>query len=278
MLNRFLASVICLFLAASALAETTYSFGILPQRSATLTAQYWNPILKYAGDRAGVTLQLAMKKSAEEFSDAEATGEFDFVYSNHIFIPSHAAASYRVIGRSAGESITGQIVVPDNSAVKVFQELNSREIGFPSKNAFVAYAAPMSALVQAGVTVTPVFGGNQEGVMAQLRSGSIPAAAVNSRVMKEYAARENFKYRALWTSEAYLDIPIAVHPRVPGAVAKSVADALIGMSRDAEGTKILQTSAAAVKQQAPWGFVTAQDADYRNQREVYRVLWKKEAR
>ena len=277
-MNRILAVVLYLFLAASATAETTYSFGVLPQRSATLTAQYWNPILKYLGDKCGLTLELGVKKSAEEFSEAEARGEFDFVYSNHIFIPDHAAAGYRVVGRSAGEPIHGQIVVPDTSAVKNLHELKGQETGFPSKNAFVGYAAPMSALVQAGVVVSPVFGGNQEGVMAQLRAGSIPAAAVNSRVMKEYAARENFKYRVLWTSEPYLEIPVAVHPRVAEPVAKAVRDALIGMSHEAEGLKILKASAAVIKQQGPSGFVPAQDADYKNQREVYRILWKKEAR
>jgi phosphonate transport system substrate-binding protein len=278
MMNRILAVVLYLFLAASAAAETTYSFGVLPQRSATLTAQYWNPILKYVGDKCGLTLELGMKKSAEEFSEAEARGEFDFVYSNHIFIPSHAVAAYRVIGRAAGEPIHGQIVVSDTSAVKNLHELNGRETGFPNKNAFVGYAAPMSALLLAGLTVTPVFGGNQEGVMAQLRAGSIPAAAVNSRVMKEYAARESFKYRVLWTSEPYLEIPVAVHPRVAEPVAKAVRDALIGMSHEAEGLKILKASAATIKQQVLPGFVPAQDADYKNQREVYRILWKKEAR
>lgn len=278
MMIRLLALLCYLLLAASATAQTMYSFGVLPQRSATLTAQYWNPILTHVGDRCGVRLELAMRKSAEEFSDAEARGEFDFVFSNHIFIPSHAAAGYRVIGRAAGEAIHGQIVVSDASAIKALHELAGREVGFPNRNAFVGYAAPMSALVQVGLVVTPVFGGNQEGVMAQLRAGTIPAAAVNSRVMREYAARENFKYRAVWTSEPYLDLPVAVHPRVPDSVARAVGEALIGMSRDAEGSKILQASAASVRQQAPWGFVQALDADYRNQREVYRVLWKTEAR
>ena len=277
-MKQSLIALLCSFLAGFVSAETTYSFGVLPQRSATLTAQYWNPILKYVGDKCGLTLELGMRKSAEEFSEAEAKGEFDFVFSNHIFIPSHAAAAYRVIGRSAGEAIYGQIVVLDTSRIKALHELSGKETGFPNKNAFVGYAAPMSALILAGVTVTPVFGGNQEGVMAQLRAGSIPAAGVNSRVMKEYAARENFKYRALWTSEPYLDLPVAVHPRGPGPVAMTVKDALIGMSHDAEGLRILKASAAGVRQQAPWGFVPALDADYRNQREAYRVLWKKEAR
>jgi phosphonate transport system substrate-binding protein len=278
MMNRFFATVLCFLVTGAAWAQASYSFGVLPQRSAVLTAQYWNPILDHAGARSGVKLELGIRRSAEEFSDAEARGEFDFVYSNHIFIPSHANAAYRVIGRMAGKPIHGQIVVPEASPVKSMRELAGREIGFPSKNAFAGYAAPMSALIKGGVSVTPVFGGNQEGVMAQLRAGTIPAAGVNSRVMQEYAARENFKYRVLWTSEPYLDMPVAVHPRVPEAVVKAVRNALLDMASDPEGLKILELSAAGIMQRAPLGFLPAKDVEYQNQREVYRVAWKKETR
>lgn len=270
-------SIALLFLTVSAWAET-YSFGVLPQRNAVLTAQYWNPILDYASRKSGVTLELETKRSALEYSDAEARGEFDFAYSNHIFAPSHAAAAYRVIARMAGKPIHGQIVVPEDSPLRSLRELEGREVGFPNKNAFVGYMAPMSALIQAGVTVTPVFGGTQEGVMAQLRTGAIPAASVNSKVMQGYAAREDFKYRVLWASEPYFDLPVVAHPRVPAQVTKAVRDALAGMASDAEGLKILQASAAIIKQELPWGFIPAQDAEYRNQREVYRTIWKKEAR
>lgn len=276
-MKRFAAMVLLPFLAAPAWAQT-WSFGALPQRSATLTAQYWNPVLDYVGRKSGIRLELVIKKTAQDHSSAEARGEFDFVYSNHIFSPSHAAAAYGVIARTTGKAIHGQIVVPDASPVQSLRELAGREVGFPSRNAFVGYAAPMSALIGAGVTVTPQFGGNQEGVMAQLRSGTIPAAAVNSRVMQEYAAREGFKYRAIWTSEPFFDLPVAAHPRVPAAVATAVRDALTGMATDAEGMKILAASAAIIKQEQPWGFVPAQDAEYQNQRAVYRVLWKAEAR
>lgn len=178
-------------LAVPAWAQTTFSFGVVPQRSATLTAQYWNPILDYVSGKSGVKLELVTKKSAQEYSEAEARGEFDFVHNNHIFAPSHAAAAYRVIARPAGEPIHSQIVVLDTSPVHSLRELEGKEIGFANKNGFTGYAAPMSALIQAGATVTPVFGGNQEGVMAQLRAGTIPAAGVNSRVMREYATRDH---------------------------------------------------------------------------------------
>jgi len=272
-------SILFLFLTAPAWAQTTYSFGVVPQRSATLTAQYWNPILDYVGRKSGVTLELGTRKSSQEYSEAEARGEFDFVYNNHIFAPSHAAAAYRVIARPAGQAIRSQIVVLEASPIRSLRELEGREIGFPNKNGFTGYAAPMSALILAGVTMTPVFGGNQEGVMAQLRAGQIPAAGVNSRVMHEYAVRENVGYRALWTSEPYLDLPVAVHPRVPAKVVTAVRDALVGMASNEEGLQILKSSAAVIKQQESiLGFVLAQDAGYKNQREVYSIIWKKEAR
>lgn len=274
---QFAAAVLPVFLAASAWAQT-WSFSPLPQRSATLTAQYWNPILDYVGRKSGVRLELAIRKTSQEYSDAEGRGEFDFVHSNHIFIPSHANAAYRVIARMTEKPIHGQVVVPEASAVRSLDQLAGREVGFPSKNAFVGYAAPMSALIEARIPVSPEFGGNQEGVMAQLRSGTIPAAGVNSTVMREYAAREGFKYRALWTSEPFLGMPVAAHPRVPVPVAKAVQKALVDMATDAEGRKILAASAAITQQELPWGFVPAKDAEYQNQREVYRILWKKEAR
>ncbi|OGQ99712.1 MAG: hypothetical protein A2505_03755 [Deltaproteobacteria bacterium RIFOXYD12_FULL_55_16] len=276
-MQRLAMTVLFLFLTSPAWAQT-WSFGVLPQRNAVLTAQYWNPILDYVSKKSGVTLELKTKKTSLEYSEAEAQSEFDFVYSNHIFMPSHAAAAYRVMARSAGKPIHGQIVVPEASPLRSLRELEGQEVGFPSKNAFIAYAAPMSALILARVTVSPVLGGSQEGIMAQLNAGQIPAAGVHSKVMQEYAEREGFRYRVLWSSEDYLDLPVAAHPRVPRQVAKAVREALLGMATDAEGLKILAASAAIIKQEPPWGFRPAQDAEYRNHREVYRFLWKKEAR
>jgi len=275
---RFAAVALYLLFAGPVLAQTTYSFGVLPQRSAVLSAQYWNPILDYVTRKTGVTLELGIRRTALDYSEAEARGEFDFVYSNHIFAPGHADAAYHVIARVAGDPIRSQIVVPRSSALKTLGELEGREVGFPNKNAFVGYAAPMAALVGAGIKVAPVFGGNQEGVMAQLRAGSVPAAGVNSRVMKEYAAREQYAYRAVWTSEPYQNLPVAVHPRVPPGVVRAVQSALLGMAANPEGARILAASAAVIKQERPWGFVPALDAEYANQREVYRVVWRAEAR
>jgi phosphonate transport system substrate-binding protein len=212
-----------------------------------------------------------MGKTAPETSAMIGRSELDYVYSNTIFTPSNLPASYRVFSRPIEPSIQGQIVVPENSTIRTLKDLDGKEVGFPSAAAFVGYAVPMNALLLAGARVTPVFAGNQEGIMAQLQAGQVIAAGVNSKVMQDYARRENYKYRVLWTSEDYLNLPISAHPRIPEKEVAAVRDALIHMAGDPEGLKILKASAAIIKQQPPYGFVAAEDKDYLNYIQHYKT-------
>ena len=98
-------------IARPAFAES-YSFGVLSQRSAVLTAQSWNPILDYVKRKTGVGLALKVACTAPESNDANERGDYDFVYSNTIFLPKMAKANYQVILRPRQEAIAGQIVTP----------------------------------------------------------------------------------------------------------------------------------------------------------------------
>lgn len=251
--------------------QKVWSFNVLNQRSVSLTGQYWNPILKYVSEKSGVHLELKMAKTAPESAAMVGKGEFDFAYSNHIFSPANAPAGYRVIARPIEAAIEGQVVVLENSTLHSIRELDGHEVGFPSPSAFVGYAVPMDALVREGVAVKPVFAGNQEGIMGQLQVGRISAAGVNSKVMRDFAERENIKYRVLWTSESYLNIPISVHPRVPEGVASAVRTALVNMAKDPVGLKILESSASVIKLDPPYGFVGAEDKQYENYRRFYKT-------
>lgn len=246
------------------------SFGVITQRSPVLTAQYWNPILRYVSEKSGVPLRLKLAKTGSDHSEMIGRGEFDFIYSNHNFTPRNDAVGYRVIARPIEAAITGQIVVSSESPINTLADLEGREVVFPSKAAFVGYYVPLNALLAAGVKVKPIFAGNQEGAMGQLKSGRVIAAGVNSQIMRDYAEREQYAYRVLWSSEPYLNIPISAHPSVPAAKVKAVQGALIGMSADPEGQKVLAASAELIKQQPPFGFIAASDKDFANYRQFFR--------
>ncbi|MGE5027041.1 MAG: PhnD/SsuA/transferrin family substrate-binding protein, partial [Betaproteobacteria bacterium] len=96
-----LAMALALLTLESAAAEIR-SFGVLNQRSAVLTARYWNPILQYVSHKTGVPLELKMGRTAPETSAMIGRSELDFVYSNTIFTPLNAPAACKVLARPAG--------------------------------------------------------------------------------------------------------------------------------------------------------------------------------
>ncbi len=248
----------------------SYSFGVLSQRSVVLTAQYWNPMLGYVADKTGVQLSLKIARSAPESNDAIEKGEYDFVYSNTIFEPKMARANYQVILRPLAEAITGQIVTLADSPIKSLHDLRGREVGFPSQGAFVGYAVPLNQLQRQGISVIPVFGGNQEGIMGQLKAGRVLAAGVNNQVMQAFANREGLKYRVLWESAPFNNLPIAVNARVPRAVVEQVMAAIDGMEHDSEGLRILQETAKVVGDKPPYGFMASKPGDYKSYVDFYK--------
>lgn len=266
-----LLGLVVLLITSNASAEPEpFSFGVVMQRSPLLTAEYWNPILRYVSQRSGVPLQLKLGKTGEETSRMIGRGEFDFVYSNHNFVPANEVSGYSVIARPLESAIRGQIVVLEDSPIASIGQLRGKEVAFPHRQAFAGFFVTMDALLRAGIEVKPVFAGNQEGAMGQLKSRRVVAASVNSLVMRGYAARENLQYRILWSSEEFLNIPISAHPRIPAEKVRAVQEALVSMADDTEGVRILAASAEIIKQQPPYGFVRASDRDYDSVRRTYR--------
>lgn len=268
---RLLIILACLLTVFSANAQdkAPLAFGVLNQRSATLTAEYWNPILRYVSEKSGVPLQLKMGRSAWETTAMIKQRKLAFLYSNHTFIPENDVVGYRVIARPKEEAIASQIVVLADSNIKSLDDLRDREIAFPSNIAFVGYFVPLDALLKAGIKVKPIYAGNQEGAMAQLKSRAVPAAALNSVIASEYANREGIQYRVIWTSDKYHNMPISAHPSVPQDAVQAVRTAFINMVNDPVGQKILADSAAVIKQKPPFGFVAADEKDYQNYRDFF---------
>jgi len=250
---------------SSILSAQEYTFGVLPQRSAQLTAEYWNPILDYVSKRSGATLVMKTARTGTESRDQAIAGAYDFIYTNHIFQPKVATAGYQVILRPNAADFTSEIVVLQDSPIQTLSQLNGQAVGFASKAAFVGYWVPMDQLLRQKLNVEAVFGGNQEGIIAQLKAGRVAAVGVNSRSMKAYAQRENIAYRSLWTSASYHEIPIAAHPRVAKSIEEAVQNAFDNMDKDPEGQAVLAASATVINEKPPFGFQKASPKDYQDQ-------------
>jgi phosphonate transport system substrate-binding protein len=251
-------------------AEQPFTFNVLSQRSVALTAQYWNPILIYVSRKSGVPLELKLAKTTKEGNALAEQGAYDFLYTNHFFTPERDRLGFHVIARPAGRGIQGQIVVPQDSPIRSLQELNGKEVAFPTPDAFAAYFLPMDALIKAQVDVKQVFTSNQEAALAQLKIGTVAAAGVNDQIIQRYARREGFEYRLLWNSEIYNDLCIMAGPKVPKEKVNAVREAFINMMNDPEGRKVLEAGAELLKIKDKLGFIAADNRDYDNYRAFYK--------
>jgi phosphonate transport system substrate-binding protein len=257
--------------APGAAAQQAYAFYVLHQRTVSLTAQYWNPILTHVSRKSGVPLELKLAKTAQLGNANAEAGKYDFQYTNHFFTPERDRLGWKVIARPAGPGIRSQVVVPEESPIQTLHDLMGKDVAFVSPDGFTGYWLPYDALLRANVDVKVVFTGNQEASFAQLRVNKLAAAGVNSSVMARYGRRESFKYRALWTSEPYGDLCIMAHSKVPPAAVAAVKAALIAMVDDPEGRKVLQAGAELLKMNGDLGFVAAEDREYDNYRKFYRT-------
>jgi len=265
---RLVLSLLLVVLAAPAPAldqQATLVFGVLNQQSAMLTAERWNPILRYVSTVSGVPLRLRIGPTVQATDGMMGRSEFDFIYTNHNFRPEYDGLGYRVIARWAGEPIRCVIAVTVDSPVQVLAELAGKRVAFPSADAFVGYAVPTFALKNARVRVEEVFAGNQEGAIAQLKVGRVAAAAVNSRFLVQYSEREGVRFRELYVSEPYPELAVVVNPRVSPVTVEKVREALLGMKSDPGAAELRQLTKSP-------GFEPAIDADYEGVRRVYRLL------
>lgn len=251
-----------------AAADRVWTFAVLNQRSVNATAALWNPILDWVSRHSGVTLALAMGKTAVETTERTVAGAYDFAYTNHLFTPERAQLGWRVLARFNRPAIHGVIIVAEASPIASLSALAGKAVVFPSREAMVAYRAPRLALEQAGVRVVERFAGHQEAALQQLASGAADAAGVNEASLHAYAARVAFRTRTLWRSPPFPDLPVMAHPRVPAAIVTRVRSAMLRMANDPQGRRILDDAGALLAVTQPLAFVAASDADY----DVYRRL------
>ena len=239
-------------------------FGVLNQQSPARTAERWNPIFKYLSEATGLQFQLRMGATVDETNAMMGRGEFDLVFTNHNFRREYDG-TYKVIARWAGKPIYGVIVVRADSRVMRLADLNGKRVAFPSKGAFVAYAVPAVALQAANVSVEPVLAGNQEGALAQLKARQVEAAAVNSRFLTQYAAQQDLRYREVYVSDGYAEMPVLVHPRLGREQVAAIQRALLAMATDPRAAAALEAAAAS-------GFEAASERDYDNVRRIYQRI------
>ncbi len=250
------------FAAANCQAKDSYTFGIVPQQSASALVRTWAPILNYLEKHSGVKIQFETAKNIPTFEENLAKGKYDFAYMNpYHYVMFHRHSGYKAIAKSKDTRIHGIIVVHKDSQLKSIKDLNNKELVFPSPLAFAASLIPRSELRRQMINVTPRYVSSHDSVYRNVADKNFVAGGGVVRTFNTTPEDVRARLRILYTTDGYTPHAFAVHPTVPDTVLKAVRQAMLDMEKTTEGKVLLESLDMK-------GIASAKDTDWDDVRKV----------
>lgn len=243
--------------------HNSYSFGVVPQQSASQLAKVWGPFLAEVGKRAGVDLVFRTAPNIPSFEENLGTATYDFAYMNpYHYVVFHEAAGYQAYAKERDKKLKGIIVVRKDSPYKHIAELAGKEVAFPAPAAFAASIMTQAEFGQHGIVVNSKFVSSPDSVYRAVASGLVEAGGGIPRTFDAIHPEVREQLRILVETQTFTPHALAAQSRVPKSIVDRVAVAMLSMSDDETGRILL--SALSFKN----GLVAAQDRDWNDIRKL----------
>ena len=219
----------------------TLSIGIVPQQNATKLARLWTPICNYLSQQTGYRYVFKTAKDIPTFEKRLAAGEYDLAYMNpYHYTEFSIDPGYRAFARETNKRIQGIVVVKKDSAIQSIVELSGKTLAFPAPAAFAASVLPRAYFRTKQIEISPRYVSSHDSVYLTVSKNLYPAGGGIQRTFNNMSEAIRKQLRILWKTPGYTPHAFAAHPRLPEAVVKATADALIAMSTDEQGDKLLK--------------------------------------
>lgn len=242
--------------AAPAHAEKTYTFGVVPQESASQTAANWTPVLAALAQKSGLHLVFATAPDVPTFERRLAAGAYDFAYMNpYHFVVYNLKPGYHALARARGERIKAVLVVRKDSPIKELQDLSGSTLAFPTPAAFAATLLVQAELRRRGIEFKSRFVKSHNSVYRDVAKGLYPAGGGVPRTLDLLDEHISKDLRVLWDSPLYTTHAIASAPAVDAAARASLLKAMEQLTLDPARHAVLTAIAFE-------GFEAARDQDW----------------
>ena len=236
--------------------EPVLVFGIVPQQSASKTAENWNPLLRQLSKITGYTIRFATAKDIPTFEKQLAESVYDLAYMNpYHYTVFHKKPGYLGIAKEDGAQLKSIIVTRKDSPYQKLQDLHDLTLAFPAPSSFAATVLPLIHFAKLGINVKPKYVESHASAYYFVSQGIVPAAGGVISTYETLPDEIKSQLRIIWTSKSYTPHAIAAHPRLPKKVIGKISKALVSLNEDAEG----KTALAAINFK---GFTSAKDKDW----------------
>jgi len=218
----------------------SYSFGVVPQQSATQLAKLWTPILKKLSADTGFQIKFETAKNIPTFEARLAESAYDFAYMNpYHFTVFNKNPGYQAIAKRVNQPIKGIIVVKKESNISSLFELKGQQLAFPAPAAFAASVLPRAKLTADKINFTAKYVSSHDSVYLGVSKGIFKAGGGVMRTFNNAPAQVREKLKILWTTNPYTPHAIAAHPKLSNEIIEKLRSALINLNATPEGRQLL---------------------------------------
>lgn len=248
-------SLLAASVSVTAQAET-YTFGIVPQQSASRLASQWGPILTRLSLETGHNIEFATAADIPTFEENLRQGKYDFSYMNpyHYAVFSEASG-YRALAKAKDKQIKGIIVVKKDSGITSIEQLNGQALAFPSPAAFAASILTRADIQSAKVDFTPYYVSSHDSVYLSVAKGFYSAGGGIVRTFNSLPEETRQQLTPIWSTKGYTPHAVAAHASVPENISQQIQQALVTLTDDPK-------SNAALLNLKIKAFTPAQDSDW----------------
>lgn len=217
-----------------------YTFDVVPQLTAAKIYTTWSPLLQRVGQEAGLCFELRVSPTIPEFEQKLLKGEPEFVFLNpYHAVLAHQKKKYQPLLADSEDLLTGILVVRADSPIKSLDELKGKNVSFPAPNAFAASLLIRAELAKKKIDINPVFVKTHSNVYRSvIGKDALAGGGVNNTLDNE-APEVRQQLRVLFETPAYTPHPVATHPSVPAAVRERFLKAMLKLTQDDDGRKLL---------------------------------------
>jgi len=217
-------------------------FGIAPFMSPLALAKRMAPLRIYLNDELERNVSIETTTNAAAFAQNTLSGRYDFVMTNPTFALMALNQGNHKLLAAQKRSLSGVMVVLENSPVTTLEQLAGKNIGAPPQIGFLGqmikpYLLSKGLSGEKAANITNYHSHNDS--ISALRLKKVDAAFIAS-FMQTHLIEKGLKIRVIDKTEDFPGLCILSSSRVPDSLNKSLKKALLGLDKTAENKKILE--------------------------------------
>lgn len=244
--------------------DGTVYFGVLPRDNPVTTYGQYQPLVDYLSRKTGQKIELHLEKSYQDVVDSLGRGRILFALLGPLtYLDAYKRFDAPPIAKARtarGETFFRTVIVSDiDGGITELSQLVDKKFAFGALWSTSGNLIPRYMLAWAGIHLENLneyrnYGYNDT-VAKKIISGEFDAGAISLSTALRY---QPHGLRIIAISEPIPTGPVVVSPKAPYLLARKVQQALLALSEEDEGRRVLEKLDADLQ----GGFVAASDADY----------------